>query len=134
MHRCASWNKKVRREWVVWYPSGVCSVWGSYLNIPDIIRAEFQWLFMLTFKVLMLTFSRIVVSFQCYCQLLHCCFHLTVWVYIFKCGAEGVIVKGANWFKIYVYFKKSYFVVVCRKHEGMLLQYKWLLHAILKLL
>ena len=44
--------------------------------------------------------------------------------YIFKCGAEGVIVKGANWFKIYVYLKKSYFVVVCGKHEGMLLQYK----------
>lgn len=91
-------------------------------------------LFMLIFTVLLLTFSWIVVSFKWCCQLVHCCFHLTVWVYIFKCGAEGVIVKGANWFKIYVYLKKSYFVVVCGKHEGMLLQYKWLLHAILKLL
>ena len=43
MHRRASWNEKVREEGAVWDPSGVCSVWGSYLSVPA-IRAAFQWI------------------------------------------------------------------------------------------
>lgn len=50
----------------------------------------------------------------------------------FKCWTEGVIVKESELVLKYMYISKSYFVV-CRKHEGMLLQYKLPLHGILQL-
>lgn len=104
MHRRASWESERGRscltpQWGLFFVRLI----SEHTSHPSSIPVN---LCVLIFKVLMLTFSWIVVSFKWCCQLVHCCFHLTVWVYIFKCGAEGVIVKGANWFKIYVYLKK----------------------------
>lgn len=69
----------------------------------------------------MLTFSCIIVTFKQYCHLVHCSFFLDSLGLYFKCWAEGVTVKGSVLVKKYMYIKKkTYFVVVRRKH-GMLL-------------